>query len=146
MLYSYKGQYPKELPNRIRLSNGTTRTDKITFTDEEILDAGYVEVQDKPMCEVYEYIVWQDGQWNIIDDTENYNRQLEYKEANKVRIERDYLISQADILINKVEDNEQDASALRQYRQALRDVPQQEGFPFDVVFPENPNNIDNYIV
>jgi hypothetical protein len=142
MLYSYNGRYPKELPNRIRLSDGSTRTDRTTFTAEEIVDAGYVEVQDKPTCEVYEYIVWQDGQWNIIDDTENYNRQLEYKEANKVRTERDYLISQADILINKAEDNEQDASALRQYRQALRDVPQQEGFPFDVVFPENPNTIE----
>lgn len=25
------------------------------------------------------------------------------------------------------------------YRQALRDIPQQEGFPFDVKFPINPN-------
>lgn len=28
--------------------------------------------------------------------------------------------------------------ALKVYRQALRDVPQQEGFPHDVVFPEKP--------
>ena len=27
---------------------------------------------------------------------------------------------------------------MAQYRQALRDIPQQEGFPFDVKFPEKP--------
>jgi len=26
------------------------------------------------------------------------------------------------------------------YRQALRDIPQQEGFPYNVVWPEKPDN------
>ncbi len=27
-----------------------------------------------------------------------------------------------------------------QYRQALRDIPQQDGFPFDIKFPQEPQN------
>ena len=43
--YSYKKQYPitwDKIPNRIRLSDGNTRTDKESFTEEELKDAGYV--------------------------------------------------------------------------------------------------------
>ena len=42
--YSYEKQYPvtwDKIPNRIRLSNGNTRTDKESFTEEELKDAGY---------------------------------------------------------------------------------------------------------
>ena len=44
-LYSVDNCFPlhwSELPNRIRLSDGKTRTDKDTFTEEELKDAGYV--------------------------------------------------------------------------------------------------------
>ena len=43
--YSFQGKYPitwDEIPNRIRLSNGNTRTDKEAFTEEDLKDAGYV--------------------------------------------------------------------------------------------------------
>ena len=29
-------------------------------------------------------------------------------------------------------------AAVKEYRQALRDIPEQAGFPFDVVWPEEP--------
>ena len=38
------------------------------------------------------------------------------------RAERDKLINQADIIINKALDNNQDVTSLRAYRQALRDA------------------------
>ena len=44
MLYSYNGEYPTDIPERIRLSDGSTRTDSSTYTEEEIADAGYVYV------------------------------------------------------------------------------------------------------
>ena len=31
------------------------------------------------------------------------------------------------------------SSDMAEYRQKLRDIPQQEGFPYDIVFPKNPN-------
>ena len=40
-LYSFKGQDPKEIPNRIRLSDGTTKTDRTTFTADDLTDAGF---------------------------------------------------------------------------------------------------------
>ena len=43
--FSLDKKYPvswDNLSNRIRLSNGTTRTDKETFTEDELKDAGYV--------------------------------------------------------------------------------------------------------
>ena len=43
--FSLNKKYPvswDNLSNRIRLSNGTTRTDKETFTEDELKDAGYV--------------------------------------------------------------------------------------------------------
>ncbi|MCM1516228.1 MAG: phage tail assembly chaperone [Paraprevotella sp.] len=57
-----------------------------------------------------------------------------------VRSQRNALLQEADILINKAIDADEDISALSAYRQALRDVPQQEGFPHNVVWPELPQS------
>ena len=34
--------------------------------------------------------------------------------------------------------SEEDLAVVKAYRTALRDVPQQEGFPYDVAWPELP--------
>jgi hypothetical protein len=44
VLYSLRGQYPQQLPDRILLSDGFTRTGG-NYTDEEIADAGYFAVE-----------------------------------------------------------------------------------------------------
>ena len=61
MLYSLNGAYPKPLPKRIILSNGTTRTDPASFTPEEIADAGYVLVPNPPNLLPYQKLTWSDG-------------------------------------------------------------------------------------
>jgi hypothetical protein len=43
-LYSLRGQYPQQLPNRILLSDGFTRTGG-NYTPQEIADAGYFAVE-----------------------------------------------------------------------------------------------------
>jgi hypothetical protein len=58
--------------------------------------------------------------------------------GNIVRDTRSSLLAEADILIFKAEDLGQDTTALRTYRQALRDVTLQEGFPLNVTFPTIP--------
>jgi hypothetical protein len=57
-LYSLRGQYPQQLPDRIILSDGFTRTGG-NYTPQEIADAGYlpVEVPD------YDPTIYQLG-WN----------------------------------------------------------------------------------
>lgn len=59
--------------------------------------------------------------------------------AAGVRMERDALISETDFLMMPdypLSDDEREA--LTQYRQALRDLPQAEGFPDAIAWPEAP--------
>lgn len=69
MLYSHKNKYPAELPFRIRLSDGSTRTDPTTFTKEELSSAGFVEVDDKPLVEYPQYVSWSGTAWVICSYT-----------------------------------------------------------------------------
>ena len=58
--------------------------------------------------------------------------------AKQTRDQRNSLLSSADIQINILEDAGKDVSAWRTYRQALRDVPAQKGFPSKVKWPTVP--------
>ena len=68
-LYSYKGQPPKELPHRIVLSDGRTRTDSSTFTEEELTDAGWILAGSEPIMGVgpYQKTRWTGSAWVIED-------------------------------------------------------------------------------
>lgn len=56
--YSFNGARPTILPNRIKLSNGFTRTDKSTFTAEEIADAGWILVDNLPVVDYPYKLEW----------------------------------------------------------------------------------------
>ena len=58
------------------------------------------------------------------------------EQAKSVRAERNRLIAECDW--TQVEDSPVDKAAWATYRQALRDLPLQEGFPFDVTYPTKP--------
>jgi hypothetical protein len=58
------------------------------------------------------------------------------KQGAEVRAERDRLLAASDW--TQVADAPVDQAAWAEYRQALRDVPQQEGFPENVVWPDRP--------
>ncbi len=55
--------------------------------------------------------------------------------AKVVREKRNKLLQNADILVNIATDTGVGEAEARAYRQALRDVPEQEGFPLNVVWP-----------
>lgn len=60
--------------------------------------------------------------------------------ARRVRRVRDSLISETDYLLAAdYPISESDLAAVKAYRQALRDVPQQSGFPKTVEWPEKPS-------
>ena len=69
-LYSYNGLEPTILPHRITLSDGSSRTDVDTFTDQEIIDAGFTGPYEKPE---YNYttqkLVWSSDtfSYSIVD-------------------------------------------------------------------------------
>lgn len=57
-------------------------------------------------------------------------------QSNFVRLQRNVLLSESDW--TQVADAPVDKAAWAIYRQALRDIPSQVGFPLDVVWPEKP--------
>lgn len=65
--YSLQGSYPEPLPQRIRFSNGLTRTDSSTFTAEEIADAGYVGPIVEPTYDpATEQLVWDGTAFSVV--------------------------------------------------------------------------------
>jgi hypothetical protein len=73
--------------------------------------------------------------WN-----ENMSDVLAAQVAEATRFERDRRLVEADTLVERAidQDNAQAERAARNYRQALRDLPQQPGFPDEVVWPVAP--------
>jgi hypothetical protein len=133
MLYSYKGQEPAPLPERIRLSDGSTRTDSSTFTEEEIADAGYVIADSKPAATSSNKVVyWLNEQWNERDANEaELNAQWQI-----VRKKRDELLREADIRLMLSIERKVDDDYIGDYKQNLRDVPQLNTNPFSILWPE----------
>ncbi|WP_016799113.1 phage tail assembly chaperone [Vibrio cyclitrophicus] len=56
-----------------------------------------------------------------------------------IRHVRKNKLSEADDLVNMAMDNGVDVAPFRQYRQALRDIPQTYTNPEDVVWPQKPS-------
>lgn len=63
-----------------------------------------------------------------------------------VRAKRDALLAETDFLMmSDYPLGEEDAIALKTYRQELRDVPTQEGFPSEVAWPELPATLSKKV-
>lgn len=59
--------------------------------------------------------------------------------AAQVRAQRDSMIAQTDyLMMSDYPISEEDKTLLETYRQALRDIPEQEGFPSNVQWPVAP--------
>lgn len=131
MLYSLNGNYPTLLPQRIRLSNGMTRTDSSTFTQEELTDAGYLEVSDPPTYSYPDVLEWSNNSW-VVRSPNNSDI------ANKwtqVQAECNRLLAQTDYkAIKAFETGVSMSQEWLDYRQSLRDIY------------NNVNNIDPYFI
>ena len=119
MLYSYNGGYPAPIPNRIRLSNGFTRTDSSTYTVEEIADAGYVQVEDQPSVLYPNKLDWTGTYWNIRAPNE-YEVSIQWesikKQCQKLLLDTDYKVIKSYELGIPLSQEWVD------YRQSLRDI------------------------
>lgn len=81
--------------------------------------------------------MYNQGQLDIQECNESFL--LEMKCSGE-RCVRDSLLSETDKFMTiDYPISDEDRNALRVYRQALRDIPQQEGFPDNVVWPEKPS-------
>ena len=74
---------------------------------------------------------------------EEYNPEDEMTDeelASRVRYQRDSLISRTDFYVQPDYPSDPEGlEAVKSYRQALRDVPEQSGFPRNVQWPEMPS-------
>lgn len=76
-----------------------------------------------------------DGGYQIIQNPEPDDSMV----AKAIRDKRDNLIGETDYyLMPDYPSNPQNLEELKVYRQALRDIPKQEGFPRDVHWPDVP--------
>lgn len=82
----------------------------------------------------------ENGQPCWVDLPEPTDEQKQATESAAVRSTRDELVDRTSREINRLEDAGKDASGWRQYRVALRNVPEQDGFPFDITWPEAPGD------
>tara|TARA_B100000497_G_scaffold25349_1_gene29838 strand:- start:298 stop:573 length:276 start_codon:yes stop_codon:yes gene_type:complete len=81
------------------------------------------------------------GDGAVFDDAEDMSNWPNFQEnavaatATQVRAQRDKLLAASDYmaLADRITD------AWRTYRQALRDIPAQSGFPTDVAWPTEPS-------
>tara|TARA_B100001939_G_scaffold262361_1_gene229407 strand:+ start:1353 stop:1835 length:483 start_codon:yes stop_codon:yes gene_type:complete len=144
-LYSYKTEYPTtKIPEMITLSDGSTRTDSSTFTSDELLDAGYVEVSNPPDYDQETHkLVWTGTEWQIISLTESEITAINDRRWQSIRQIREDKIKTVEwrIMRNLSEtrqgittttDNIADLDA---YVQALRDITTSTTNPLEVVWP-----------
>lgn len=81
----------------------------------------------------------EDLSWSVEKIPEKTEAEKREEAEKSVRAKRDSLISETDYLLaSDYPISAENLEAVKVYRQALRDVPQQEGFPFDVVWPDLP--------
>lgn len=90
-LYSKNGSYPEPIPFRIRLSNGLTRTEPSTFTENEIADAGYTEVSNPPSITSEQVLEWNslNLEWIVRSVSEQEINNLKQLRLNYITESRD---------------------------------------------------------
>lgn len=136
MLYSLNCQYPQALPFRHRLPDGTTRTSLNELAVEELATLGFVPVSDPPTPSFTQKVVWQDGDWAVVDKT-LAEIEAEIEAAwDTLRAERDRRLSATDFRM--VSDVPWPTAPWATYRQALRDLPENTADPFAPVWPTPP--------
>ena len=115
----------------------------IHLSDNSIIPYAYrvdgEEDNDGFICQAvkHDYI---SGNFTEINECPDWRIQLEKEVLSlDVRLERNKLLSDTDHLIQ--EDypiSDEKKQEIKVYRQALRDIPQQDGFPDNIVWPDKP--------
>jgi len=137
-LYSHNGAWPTTLPNRIVLSNGKSRTDRSTFTDEEIADAGWVSVEAPPVVTWPNKLDWNGTNWVVREPSENevnIRRQEIRQNCLNLLQRTDYKVLKAYEASTAVD------PAIVTYRQSLRDMINNinDLDPWNIAWPSLPD-------
>ena len=86
--------------------------------------------------QVSDYI--EENYETLLNDAKEHDRSIH---AKAIREKRDRLLNESDwTQANDTALSQEMVEAYRVYRQALRDITGQEGFPYIVIWPEEPRN------
>lgn len=131
-MFSHNNSYPvHDLPNRLRLPSGETRTDNSTFTQEELAATGWSVAPLPPEVDYPQVLTWKDS-WVVRDPDE---AEVAARWAY-LRNHRNQLLSDTDYLVLRAYETGQPVlKELLDYRQALRDLPAKTPDPWFVVWP-----------
>jgi hypothetical protein len=138
-------QYPYTVGN-LRRDNPNTSFPK-RVSDEMLADWSVFPVAkaDRPNVDHTQNLTegqpaLVDGQWQqtwvITDATPEEVSQRAAQQADDIRNKRNQLLSESDW--TQIADAPVNATAWATYRQALRDVTSQVGFPYDITWPNKP--------
>jgi hypothetical protein len=140
--------YEDEWRRWLKENNGPS-FDALTPEILELLDADPVFEGPYPLLSRYQTarkngaILDNDGKWYmsyaVTDLSDEEKVIVDNNKAESVRIDRNKKLSDTDwVVIKAVETNSSLPSDWIAYRQALRDISQQSGFPWDVEWPIEP--------
>jgi hypothetical protein len=86
-------------------------------------------------------VIEMDGKWytkySVADMDADGIAAVDAQQSKSIRDERNHKLTSSDW--TQVDDAPVDKAAWAVYRQALRDVPMQSGFPWDIVWPTEPS-------
>jgi len=83
--------------------------------------------------------VFTDGETTAAEQEAAYKAQKDLEFAKSARDTRDRLLSECDwVVVKALESSQAIPTEWATYRQALRDLPQQAGFPVTIVWPVKP--------
>ena len=118
-LYSHNTTTPAPLPHRIRFADGSTRTDRTTFTADELTAAGYTGPYERPVCDpTTETVDWDATALAYV--VRPYNTAELSAQRAKVREQYMRLLQSSDWSQIADYDLGADREAWAAYRQALR--------------------------
>jgi len=123
-LYSHDRQEPREPIQRIRLADGTTKTDFGTFTAQDLLDNNITGPYTRPSFNVEtQFLSWNS---DTLKYTVNENDTLTSEQIEGVfRGERERKLASIDwTVLPDAPLTDSQKEEMKVYRQALRDMPQ----------------------
>ena len=113
--------FPRQIPDETLAEYGVV---KVTPTPQPTYDNIVERPKELPPVE-------QDGEW-----VQQWTTEVYADADSRARAHRDRLLAASDW--TQLPDASADSAAWATYRQALRDVPQQAGFPADIAWPTKP--------
>lgn len=124
--------FPKEIDDALLAEFGVF---PVVRTERPQVDHTKITTEAHPVKMGEEWV----QQWTISDASEELVAERTHEKAVSVRTERDAFLNATDWVVTKsFEAGESVPSEWQAYRQALRDVPSQAGFPFNVTWPVKP--------